>query len=238
MPSDMPSTNQSGIRGKAVARDIHEKSYSQGEEIAHAITHGIGLLLTVIGLILLLVRAVRYGDAWCIVASAIYGGSLVLLYTTSTFYHALPRPRAKRVFQLLDHSAIYMLIAGTYTPFTLISLRGGWGWTLFGLAWGLGLLGIGFELIFHNRFQKLSMLLYLALGWLIVIAARPLMNALPPGALVLIAVGGIFYSLGVIFYAWRKIPYHHAIWHLFVLGGSITHYFAVYLYVLPGPGTG
>ena len=208
-------------------------TYSLGEEIAHAITHGVGLLLAVVGLVVLVYQAVQQGDPWRVTAVTIYASSLVLLYGASTLYHALPQPRAKRVFQMLDHAAIYLLIAGTYTPLTLVTLRGGWGWTLFGLVWGLALLGVLFELIFGDRYKKLSLACYLSLGWLAVIAIKPLLNTLAPGGLWLIVIGGAFYSLGAIFYAWRKMPYHHAIWHLFVLGGSAAHFFCVLFYVVP-----
>lgn len=208
-------------------------TYSVGEEIAHAITHGVGLMLAVVGLVVLVYQATQQGDPWRVTAVTIYASSLVLLYGASTLYHALPQPRAKRVFQLLDHAAIYLLIAGTYTPLTLVTLRGGWGWTLFGLVWGLALLGILFELIFGDRYKKLSLVCYLSLGWLAVIAIKPLLNSLAPGGLWLIAIGGAFYSLGAIFYAWRKLRYHHAIWHLFVLGGSAAHFFCVLFYVVP-----
>ena len=215
-----------------MARDKDAKFYSLGEEIAHAVTHGIGGLLAAIGMVVLIVQAVRFGDPWRVIASVIYGTSLVLLYTTSTLYHALPPRRAKRVFQLLDHAAIYLLIAGSYTPFALVTLRGGWGWTLFGLAWGLGFAGIIFEVVFRERAKKLSLVFYLLMGWLAVIAGKPLLSALPPGGILLIVSGGAFYSLGTIFYVWRRLPYHHAIWHVFVLGGSAAHFFCMLFYVV------
>lgn len=208
-------------------------TYRFGEEIANAVTHGVGLMLAVVGMVVLVHQAVQQGDRWRVTAVTIYGASLVLLYAASTFYHALPQPRAKRVFKLLDHVAIYLLIAGTYTPFTLVTLRGGWGWTLFGLVWGLALLGILFELVFGERFKRLSLACYLALGWLAVIAAKPLLNTLAPGGIRLMVIGGLLYSLGAIFYVWRSLPYHHTFWHLFVLGASVAHYFCVLFYVVP-----
>ena len=206
--------------------------YSAGEELAHGVTHGIGLVLSIAGLALLVVLASLRGDARDVVACSIFGATLVLLYGSSTLYHGLSSPRAKRVLQVTDHLAIYLLIAGTYTPFTLISLRGGWGWTLFGLAWGLALAGIVQELWLRRRIRFVSTLLYLGLGWLVVIAAKPLFAALAPGGLVLLLAGGLAYTLGVVFYALDR-RYHHAIWHVFVLAGSVCHYFAVLNYVVP-----
>ncbi len=207
--------------------------FSKGEEIAHAITHGLGSLGSIAGLVILIVQAVSRGNAWHIVAVTLFGASMVLLYTASTFYHALTPPRAKFVFQLLDHGAIYLLIAGTYTPFTLVSLGGGWGWTLFGLSWGLAILGILYETVFRRPWKRLSLLFYLSISWLVVIAARPLAAVLPTDALALILAGGIAYSVGAIFYAWRGFPYHHALWHLFVMAGTAFHYFCILRFVIP-----
>ena len=211
--------------------------YSLAEEIAHAITHGIGLLLSVAALVILVVFATVRGDAWHIVSCSIYGSTLVLLYAASTFYHALPAPRAKGVFRVLDHAAIYVLIAGTYTPFTLVSLRGGWGWTLFGLVWSIAIAGIVMELLVKQRYHRVSIGLYLGLGWLVMIALKPMLANVEPGGLILLLIGGLFYSLGVIFYAWKTLVYHHAIWHLFVLAGSAFHFFAILLYVIPNGST-
>jgi len=210
-----------------------KRPYSTGEEIAHSISHGMGLLLSIAGLVLLTVLASLRGGAWHVVSCSIYGSTLVLLYAASTFYHALPCPRPKRIFQLLDHTAIYLLIAGTYTPFTLVNLRGGWGWTLFGLVWGLALAGTLLELLLRRRVKALSLAFYLGMGWLVAIAVKPMLHALAPGGLLLLLLGGLAYSLGVIFYVWRRLPYHHAVWHLFVLAGSVLHFFSVLLYVVP-----
>jgi len=210
--------------------------YTVAEEIAHAITHGVGLALSVAALVVLVVFAALYGSAWHVVSCSIYGATLVLLYAASTFYHALPAPRAKRVFQVLDHAAIYVLIAGTYTPFTLVNLRGGWGWALFGVVWGLAVMGVVLEAAAGRRVRVLSVGLYLALGWLVAIAVRPLLASVEAGGLLLLLLGGLAYSGGVVFYGWRRLPYHHAIWHVCVMAGSVFHYLAVLYYVVPPPG--
>lgn len=168
-----------------------------------------------------------------VVACSIYGATLVLLYTASTFYHALPPGRGKRVFGILDHAAIFLLIAGTYTPFTLVTLRGGWGWSLFGVIWGIAAAGTVLEAVARGRWRRLQLVLYLAMGWGVVLVARPLVQELARGGLVLLACGGLAYTLGVIFYVWKRLPFHHAVWHVFVLAGSICHFFAVLLYVIP-----
>lgn len=209
------------------------KSCSLGEEIANAITHGIGTGLSVAGSTLLVIRATLYGDVWQIVSFSIYASTLILLYLASTLYHGFQYSRVKQVFKIIDHGSIYLLIAGTYTPFLLVGMRGAWGWTLLGVIWGLALLGVGFKTLFIHRFRKLSTLIYILMGWLSVIAVREMLISIPPGGLVWLAVGGVVYTVGVIFYAWHKLPYNHAIWHLFVLGGSICHYFAILFYLLP-----
>jgi hemolysin III len=210
--------------------------YSLREEIAHSATHGLGIVLSIAGLIAMMVVSERSGDARHIVASIVYGVTLILLYLSSTLYHSIPAPRAKRVLKVLDHSAIYLLIAGTYTPFTLISLRGALGWTLFGLIWGMALLGITLKVAAISRFRWLSIALYLGMGWLVVVALKPLIGAVSPAGFRLLLLGGLSYTFGVLFYTWRRLPYHHAVWHLFVLTGSVFHFFAVLLYVLPAKG--
>ena len=210
--------------------------YSLREEIAHSATHGLGIVLSIAGLIAMVLVSERSGDVRHVVASVVYGLTLILLYLASTLYHGIPSPRAKRVLKVLVHSAIYLLIAGTYTPFTLISLRGGLGWTLFGLIWGLALLGITLKVAAISRFRWLSIVLYLGMGWLVVVALKPLIEAVSPAGFRLMLLGGLSYTLGVFFYKWRRLPYHHAVWHLFVLAGSVFHFFAVLLYVLPPKG--
>lgn len=203
------------------------------EELANSITHAIGLALSLAALVILVVYAALQADGWKIVSFSIYGASLVLLYTASTLYHSFSSERAKHYLKIFDHSAIYLLIAGTYTPFLLVMIRGTWGWTIFGIIWGLAITGIIFKLFFVHRFRIVSTIIYLLMGWLIIIAFRPLITHVPENGLYWLLAGGLSYSFGVIFYLWEKIPYHHAIWHLFVLGGSIFHFFAVLFYVLP-----
>jgi hemolysin III len=207
--------------------------YTVGEEIANSVTHGIGAGLSIAGLTLLVVLAAIYGDVWRVVSFSIYGSSLVLLYLASTLYHSIQHPKVKQVLRIFDHSAIYLLIAGTYTPFTLVSMRGPWGWTMFGVVWGLALLGIAFKTVFIGRYEKLATAAYVLMGWLVVVAFKEMMVAIPPGGVAWLMAGGVVYTLGVLFYAWQKLPYNHAIWHLFVLGGSTCHFFAILFHVLP-----
>jgi hemolysin III len=216
-----------------MANELSDSGYTIGEEIAHAVTHGIGILLSIAGLAVLVVFAALYGDAWHITSSSIYGATLILLYTASTLYHGITQPAVKRVLRRIDHAAIFLLIAGTYTPFTLVTLRGAWGWTLFGLVWGFAVLGVVLETALKRRIKWLSLTLYLGLGWLVVIAIEPLLNAVATGGLVLLLAGGLCYSLGVIFYVWKRLTYHHAVWHLFVMAGSLLHFFSIFFYVLP-----
>jgi len=202
-------------------------------ELANSATHGMGLALSVAGCALLVTLAALRGNAWHIVACSIYGGTLVCLYSASTVYHSVRSPRLKHVLRIVDHSSIYLLIAGTYTPFTLVLLRGGWGWTLFGLVWGLSLVGILLKVWFVDHLPVASTLVYVGMGWLVVIAIKPVVALVPAAALLWLLAGGVFYTAGVGFFAWQKLPYHHAIWHLFVMGGSVCHYFAVLYYVVP-----
>ena len=207
--------------------------YTLGEEIAHSITHGVGIVLSIAGLTLLLVQAFLYGNAYQIVSFSIYGATLIFLYLASTLYHSFQQPRVKQMFQIVDHSAIYLLIAGSYTPFLLISIRGVWGWTLLMIIWGLAILGVSFKTLFINRFEKLSVLTYILMGWLCVVALNEMLVSIPVGGLIWLAAGGVVYTLGIIFYAMHRIPYNHAVWHVFVLGGSLCHYFAVLFYLTP-----
>jgi len=202
------------------------------EELANALTHGFGLTLSIAGFVVLLVFAALRGTAWHIVACTIYGSTLVCLYAASTIYHTVPSPRFKRALRIFDHSAIYLLIAGTYTPFLLINLRGPWGWSLFGIVWGLAVAGIIFKFWFVERFGFLSTAVYVGMGWLVVVAAKPAYSQIPATTLILLLAGGLFYTAGVFFYAFKRIPYNHAIWHIFVLAGSASHYFAVLTSVL------
>lgn len=203
------------------------------EEIANSITCGVGLCLSIAGLVILVVLASTHGDAFRVVSFSIYGASLILLYLTSMLYHALQCRRAKHVFEIMDHSAVYILIAGTYTPFTLVTLKGAWGWSLFGVVWGLALFGIVFKSFHVKKFKAFSNIVYLAMGWLVVIAIQPMIKALPFGAIAWLLAGGLLYSFGVLFYARERLPFGHAVWHLFVLGGSLCHFFSIFFYVLP-----
>lgn len=208
-----------------------EPRYSLGEEIANSVTHGVGWLASVGGLAVLVTLAALTGGALRVVSCAVFGTTLVLLYAASTLYHALPSPRAKRVFRVLDHSAIFLLIAGTYTPLALVALGGGWGWALFSCVWFLAVVGVLLNTLAHGRWRWLSITLYLLMGWLVVIATKPLLAALAITPLVLLVAGGLAYTLGLTFYALKRMPYGHAVWHLFVLAGSTLHYFAVLLTV-------
>ncbi|MFH1175972.1 MAG: hemolysin III family protein [Acidobacteriota bacterium] len=210
-------------------------TYSLAEEITHSIIHGVGILLSISGLTVLVTFAALKGGAWHVVGCSIFGATMILAYTASTLYHAIPGVfvRAKKVLRILDHSAIYLLIAGTYTPFTLVNLRGTWGWTLFGLVWACAIVGIVFKTTLMSRLRVLSVSFYVAMGWLVVVAAKPLFQTVAPGGLLLLLGGGLSYTAGVAFYAWRRLPYNHAIWHGFVLSGTLLHFFAVLFYVIP-----
>ena len=203
------------------------------QEMANSITHAIGLLLSVVGLPVLVVMAVRSGTAWHVVGCTVFGSALVLLYATSTLYHAFRTPRLKRLFQIFDHSAIYLLIAGTYTPFLLVNLRGPWGWTLFGIVWGLAVVGIVFTATALDIFKYISPTLYVVMGWLVIVAIKPLMSHLPTTGVVYLFCGGIAYTVGVVFFAWDRLRYNHVIWHCFVIAGSVFHYLAVVVAVVP-----
>ena len=202
------------------------------EEIANTVTHGIGLLLSIAGFVVLLVFAILRGTAWHVVACSIYGATLTCLYAASTLYHAAVSARLKRALRIFDHSAIYLLIAGTYTPFLLLNLRGPWGWSLFGAIWGLALAGILFKFWFVGHWEHLSTAIYVLMGWLALIATKPVLAHVPSTTLWWLLAGGLFYSGGVIFYVWKRLPYSHAVWHVFVLAGSTCHYFAVLRSVL------
>lgn len=204
-----------------------------GDEIANSITHGIGAVLSAIGLVYLMILAGHRGTAWHIVSCAIYGATLLLLYIFSTLYHALPGQKAKYVFRIFDHSSIYLLIAGTYTPFMLVNLRGPWGWSILAIIWVLAVSGIVFKSVAIGRFAVLSAIIYVLMGWLVIIAIRPLLHAVPWNGFLWLAAGGICYTAGVIFFATDRIRYFHMIWHLFVLAGSACHYMAVMRSVIP-----
>jgi len=208
--------------------------YSDIEERANAITHGLGVVLGVVGLILLLIRAFDHqADTLTITSMAVYGSSIILLFLASTLYHSITTEKTKRLLKTLDHCAIYLLIAGSYTPFLLVSLRTPLAMGLMAVIWGIALVGIIMKIAFVYRFKRLSLVTYLAMGWLSLIVVYQLAMNIEMGGLVLLALGGVIYSLGVIFYVAKRIPYNHAIWHLFVLAGCACHFFAIYLYVTP-----
>lgn len=219
------------VDGLHNCRDMREQT--DKEEMANSVTHGVGIIMSVAALAILVTMASMKGDAWKIVSFSIYGSALLALYLASTLYHVVQSPRIKHFFQLADHSAIFLLIAGTYTPFTLVSLNGPWGWTLFGLIWGFAITGIVLTFFFLGRFRLLFTLLYLGMGWLVVIAIKPLWAAIQLEGMLWIISGGVLYSLGVIFYLRKNMLYSHTIWHLFVLAGSSLHFFGVYYHVLP-----
>jgi hemolysin III len=202
-------------------------------ELANALTHGAGAVASLVGGAVLIAGAAAYGDAWKVAASAVFAATLVLLYTASTLYHAARSPKARARLQVFDHCAIYLLIAGTYTPFTLLGLRGGWGWSLFGVAWGLAAAGVAFKLFFTGRFPRVSTAIYLGMGWMVIVAAVPMLEALSPTTIGWLVAGGLAYTGGTAFYH-NRCPYAHAVWHLFVLAGSVCHYVAVATHVLPG----
>ena len=213
--------------------DTQESPYSFIEELFNGITHGTGMVLSIAALVLLIVFSSIYGSAAHIVSCTIFGVTLTLLYTASTLYHSAQKPQAKKVFKIFDHSCIYLLIAGTYTPFLLVTLRGALGWTMFGIIWFLAVSGVVLKVFFVHRFRIISTVAYVLMGWIIVIAIKPLADSLPSGGLVWLIAGGMAYTLGVVFYAWKRLPFNHAIWHLFVLAGSTCHFIAVIFYVIP-----
>jgi hemolysin III len=204
-----------------------KRPQSTGEEVANALSHGLGFVAALVAAPILVTAALRHGGTAVVVGFSVFAATTVLLYLSSTLYHALPRNRAKGVFQVLDHSAIFLLIAGTYTPFTLGVMRGAWGWTLLGLVWGIAAAGLVLTALGGTRYPKLSTALYLGMGWLVVIAIKPLLERVPlPGLLWLVA-GGLAYSAGVAFYSAKRRRYTHFVWHLFVLTGTVCHFFAV-----------
>ena len=211
----------------------HRRSpvYSVGEEVANSVTHGIGVCLSIAGLVILIVYAVRFGDAWRVVSFSVYGSTLLLMFLGSTLYHSFTNPTVKRVLRIVDHDMIYLLIAGTYTPFMLVSLRGPWGWSMFGVIWGLAVSGIVLKSVMIGRHRILSTAIYLSMGWLCLISLKPMMAAVPAPGMWGLFAGGVLYTCGAVFYGWHALPYNHAVWHLFVLAGSACHFFAILYYV-------
>ena len=221
--------------GTTIAVETPRANYS--EEVANGVTHGIGTVLAIGALAVLATYATLRGNAWHIVTCSVFGGTLIFAYAASTLYHTIQAPQLKRLLRFVDHTAIFLLIAGTYTPFMLISLGGAWGWTIFGIVWSLAILGIGIHATSLHRFEAASVTLYVVMGWTAVIATKPIIDAIAPGGLLLIFGGGLAYTGGVIFFLYERLPYNHAIWHLFVLAGSAAHFFAILFYVIPMTGS-
>ncbi|MBE6837874.1 MAG: hemolysin III family protein [Ruminococcus sp.] len=205
------------------------KRYSLGEEIFNAVSHGAGGLLAIAGTVVLIVLCAIYSNAWAVVSACVYGASLIILYTMSTLYHAISHERAKRFFRIMDHNTIFFLIAGTYTPFTLVSLHGKTGWILFGIVWGAAAAGITLNSINLEKYRKPSVVCYILTGWVILFAIKPMLDAVPKLSMIFLLVGGILYTVGIVFYVFKKLKYFHSVWHLFTVAGSIFHYFSVLL---------
>ena len=219
--------------------DSQNKSFSSeslSERLFNTITHGIGSILSIVALVLMVVYASYNSDAWSIVGVSIFGTTLILLYMSSTLYHAFSNGRVKQIFKTLDQSFIYLLIAGTYTPVLLITLRNTLGWTVFVLIWAMAIGGITHRIFFFDKLKKLSLVSYIVMGWLSLIVFKSLLNVAPAELVVWLLIGGAFYTGGIIFYSWEKLPFNHAIWHLFVLGGSFSHFIGIYIYLIPSVG--
>lgn len=212
------------------------KRYTLGEEIFNSVTHGVGSLLSIAGTVVLIVLAAINSDAWAVVSCAIYGSSLIILYTMSTLYHAITNKTAKAFFRIMDHNTIFFLIAGTYTPITLVALRGALGWVLFGIVWGAAAIGIVLNSIDLEKFRKPSVVCYVAMGWVIIIAIRPMIQHVTPLSLWFLFIGGLCYTVGIIFYALKKVKYFHSVWHIFTVAGSVFHYFSILLIIVTDKG--
>lgn len=209
-----------------------DKLQTRAEEIGNATTHAMGALLSFVAITLLIVFSASQQDSFKLFSGIVFGCTLILMYVSSTIYHSMKNPRLKHFFRIVDHASIYLLIAGSYTPFMLVTLRGPWGWTMFSVIWGLALVGVIFKLFFVHRFEVLSTVIYLLMGWMSLIVVKPIYQSLPVGGLECIVAGGLCYTVGVIFFAWERLKYSHVLWHLFVLAGSIFHFFAVLFYVV------
>ncbi len=232
--SDLERDESKGIREPMAISPEKGRPYTVGEEIANSITHGVGMAFSIVALTMMVVWSARNGDGWSMAGALVFGISLVLLYTGSTLYHAIPFPRARHVFKIIDHSAIYLLIAGTYTPFTFVTLRDHGGWWMFAIVWTLAAVGMSLEAFWVYRPRWVSAVVYLGMGWLVVTMWGPLWANLPHNGMWLLVAGGLAYTLGTVFYVLKRVPYMHMVWHLFVLAGSVCHFLAVLLYVIPG----
>jgi len=217
--------------------DIHSRlvHYSAREELFNRCTHGIGALVSLIGAIALITLASRQHDGYRVVSASVYSVAIVTFYSLSTAYHSVRKPNTRYLFRILDHASIYLMIAGSYTPFALVTMRGPWGWSLFGTVWGLGTAGAVMKIFTTHRQRFIGPILYIALGWIVLIAIKPLSAALHANGIILLFAGGVSYTVGVIFFLWDRLLYNHAIWHLFVLTGSLCHFCAIYFYVMPNP---
>jgi len=221
---------------KPIENDISDPAIqSLKEEIANSITHGIGAALSIAGLAILVALASRHGDTVRVVSLSIYGATLILLYLSSTLYHSFSKGRVKHFFRFLDHSSIYLLIAGSYTPILLVSLRGIWGWAVFAIVWTMAIGGIIAKIFLTGKFGIFSVVFYIAMGWIVVLAIKPILETIPFNLFIWLLMGGLSYTFGIIFYAMEKMPYNHTIWHLFVLGGSVTHFFGMLFYIASIP---
>ena len=216
-----------------MSEKYHLITYSEEEELANRLTHSLAAAISFVGIVFLVTAASRTGDPYRIVSSVIFCGSLTIFYIISTLYHTIRSPKSRYVFRVLDHAGIYLVIAGTYTPFTLVSLRESSGWVLFGVVWGLAIAGAIFKSFMTHRLSFLAPVFYIALGWLIVVDLEGLLNLVPIKGVLWLVAGGLFYTVGIIFYAIDRIPYNHAIWHVFVIAGSLCHYFSILWYVIP-----
>ncbi|QUX92721.1 hemolysin D [Marinomonas sp. A3A] len=209
----------------------HNRGQSLGEEVANSISHGLGLVAAIVGTPFLILSAIDYADVSFVVGVSIFSGTMILLYLASTLYHAMPRGKAKYVFRVIDHSAVYLLIAGTYTPFMLGVLEGAWGWSLLAAVWTLALIGVGLKAFGKASHPAISTTLYVVLGWLILIVIKPLVSLMEPNGLLLLVLGGVLYTLGVVFFVIdSRLRYGHLVWHLFVVGGTVCHYFSIFYY--------
>lgn len=209
-----------------------DKLQTRAEEIGNATTHAMGALLSLVAITLLIIFASHQNDVLKLISSIIFGCTLFLMYMSSTLYHSIREPTLKHFFRIVDHASIYLLIAGSYTPFMLVTLRGPWGWSMFTVVWSLAVAGVIFKLFYAHKFELLSTIIYLVMGWMSLIVVKPIYQSLPSGGLECIVAGGLCYTIGVIFYAWERLKYGHVLWHLFVLAGSIFHFFAVFFYVV------
>ena len=209
------------------------KFYDQEEEKLNIITHGIGVVLSIVALVLLVVYAAKTGTVWHVVSFSIFGSSLILLYSASTIYHSSKNPKWREKLNIIDHSAIYVLIAGTYTPFCLVTLNGTIGWVIFGISWGIAIVGIILKLFFTGKYERASTIAYVLMGWIIIFAIKPLVENLPQNGLIWLLIGGLFYTIGAVLYSIKSLKYNHAIFHIFVLLGSFSHFMAIFFYVLP-----